>query len=531
MNSGDLEGQLLGGKYLIEHVIGRGGFGTVYRAAQQPVGRPVAVKVIAAGQASRADVRSRFLREASMVAAISHPAVVTLIDYGEDAGRLYMVLEFIDGEEIAAVIAREAPMDPARVMRLVRQMAAGLSEAHAHDMVHRDLKPSNLMVSRDRFDDEWVRVLDFGLAKVFGDVELGFHTRTGVALGTPAYMAPEQAVARDIGPWTDQYALGVITYEMLTGRRPFGGDTAFEVLASHRTQPVPALPAALGLPRALDEVLGRAMGKEPDERYPDVRAFARAMERALIDHGLTISGSASLRGDTGRPASGPTPTLRDVGQTDALDTGALGELSSGMFDDDEDTLVAQGEPRTAQTSPPVGPRPAGRLAIGRVGLGGHVSGGAVKWPPQTDTEPDRRPEALPDLAPITGRSSSAALSGALPSDELEPSGEVLSRPRRWGMVGLALVGLVAGVVTVMALGGREAPEPQATVPEVAGEVDADVTTSDGGADGEREVSPVDAGVAPVDSAPPDAARPPPPPKKVQRAPAPPKVETERIPRL
>lgn len=515
MNGGDLEGQLLGGKYLIEDVIGRGGFGTVYRAAQQPVGRAVAVKVIAAGQASRADVRSRFLREASMVAAISHPAVVTLIDYGEDAGRLYMVLEFIDGEEIAAVIAREAPLEPARVMRLVRQVAAGLSEAHAHDMVHRDLKPSNLMVSCDRFGDEWVRVLDFGLAKVFGDAELGFHTRTGVALGTPAYMAPEQAVARDIGPWTDQYALGVITYEMLTGRRPFGGDTAFEVLASHRTQPVPALPAALGLPRALDEVLGRAMGKERDERYPDVRAFAHAMERALIDHGLTISGSGSLRSDTERPASGPTPTLLDVDEPDVLDADALVELSSGMFGDDDDTLVAEGKPRGLRSSPPIGQRaPAGRLALGRVGLGGHVAGGAVKWPPQADTEPDRRPEALPDLAPITGRSTSAALSGALPSDELERSGEVLSRPRRWGMVGLVMVALSVGVVGVMAWGSGQGPPPP---PPADAGVDAEEAAPDGGADAEGGVTTVDAGAAPGDLALPDAARPAPTPKKAHRA--------------
>ncbi|MCA9527748.1 MAG: serine/threonine protein kinase, partial [Myxococcales bacterium] len=227
-------GRAVAGKYVIIGKLGEGGFGSVYRAIQEPVGRTVAVKVIASGEANDEELRGRFFREARVVSKLSNRATVTLHDYGEDDdGTLFMVFEFIAGRLLADLIA-EGPMAPARVVGLVQQVLGACAEAHELGLVHRDLKPGNIMVSEGALGTEEVKVLDFGIAKVQNpDGMDDVRTREGVVLGTPRYMSPEQSQDARLDGRSDLYAMGIILYEMLVGRPPFEGDVPFDILLAH----------------------------------------------------------------------------------------------------------------------------------------------------------------------------------------------------------------------------------------------------------------------------------------------------------
>ncbi len=336
MQSDPFIGRRLIDKYEVVRMLGRGGFGAVYEGIQYPVGRKVAIKVIAPEQVRDEEVRARFLAEAGAVAALSHPSIVTLFDSGVDpAGDVFMVLEYIDGQELGVLMRRSGPLPPTRVGRLGRQALSGLAEAHRAGLVHRDLKPANLMVVRDALGEEQLKILDFGIAKLLAS-EDGVRTRSGVALGTPTYMAPEQARAKGIGPWSDQYALGVVLYEMLSGRPPFEADSGFDMLLHHTRTPVPPLPSELKVPAAMEAIVRRALSKEPADRFPDVGAMARAL--------------AEAEGGRGSPrvAGGPERT-RSTRPLSASDE----EASLSVADGVEPVLQPTAAMRT-----PVGPAPA-----------------------------------------------------------------------------------------------------------------------------------------------------------------------------
>lgn len=283
-----LLGRWLADKYEITGVIGRGGLGTVYRGVQHPIGREVAVKVINPRRASDPTLRQRFTREASAAAALKHPNIVALYDYGEDAGELYMVMELLDGQELRAILddAESNRFEPAYAIELVQQICDGLAHAHERGLVHRDLKPENIMVAQAKTRRPRVRVLDFGIVKVIREDALtpgakGHETRAGVVIGTPGYMAPEQAYARGIDRTTDQYSVGVMLYEMLTGRLPFNKGSDFEIMTAHCIKPIPAMPAEANVPPPIEAVVRKAMSKEAADRYPTIQAFSAALEEAL----------------------------------------------------------------------------------------------------------------------------------------------------------------------------------------------------------------------------------------------------------
>lgn len=283
-----LIGQIVAGKYALVDLLGRGGFGAVYRAIQQPVGRAVAVKVIRRGERDNPEMRARFFREARVVAGLSHPATVTLHDYGEADGVLYMVFELIKGRALSALLAAEGPMAPKRAVDLTVQILGALSEAHNQGCVHRDLKPDNIMIAQDPWGGEQAKVLDFGIAKVIEDGQrapdqITVETGKGFVLGTPRYMAPEQARSAGVDGRTDLYTLAVVLYEMLTGRAPFYGDTPLSVLLAHLNEPVPPIPERLGVPQPLQAALSRALSKRPDARPADAEAMARLLVTALPD--------------------------------------------------------------------------------------------------------------------------------------------------------------------------------------------------------------------------------------------------------
>lgn len=276
-------GDTLAGKYEILRQIGRGGFGAVYAATQHPVGRLVAIKVIIPERAHDPQLARRFFREARAIARLRHSSTVTLHDYGVDDSRLYMVMEYIEGTDLSRVIRMQGPLAPGRVTAIALQAAGALAEAHALELVHRDVKPANMMITTGALGDEQLKLLDFGIAKLLDTVDDTLATRTGLVIGTPCYMSPEQGVGRGVGPATDQYALGVVMYQMLTGKKPFDAPSTLEILNAHRTQPVPSMRSSLGIPTALEIIVRRALSKDTHERFPDMRSMARALRTVAVE--------------------------------------------------------------------------------------------------------------------------------------------------------------------------------------------------------------------------------------------------------
>ncbi|MGK0358248.1 MAG: serine/threonine protein kinase [Bradymonadia bacterium] len=273
-----LLGRILCEKYAIVGYVGEGGFGAVYRAIQEPIGQIVAIKVVRDAVRDRPNQLKRFAREARAVAALQHHNTVRLFDFGRDREQLFMVLEYIDGRSLKQVIHSDGHLAPTRAVRIIRQIAESLQEAHGIGVVHRDLKPANIMLTRSPFGDEMVKVLDFGLAKLLNDaVDTGLTAR-GHAVGSPAYMAPEQ-IAGTVKTQSDLYALGVVLFEMLMGKKPFEARDRKRLIMAHLNSPIPALP---GVPVGLAAVVHRAMAKRPEHRYADAAEMASALDAAML---------------------------------------------------------------------------------------------------------------------------------------------------------------------------------------------------------------------------------------------------------
>lgn len=398
-------GQTIGGKYALFGIIGVGGFGAVYRAVQAPVGRIVAVKVIRPqlDASSQDTLRARFFREAKVVARLADPAIVTLYDYGEAPdGRLYMVFEYIDGTPLSAVL-RSGPIEPARVAPLLHQILGALALAHRLGCVHRDLKPGNVMLTRSPFGEDIAKVLDFGIAKVTvsGEVEhslqSSLETREGVVVGTPKYMAPEQARGLEIDGRADLYALGCLGYAMLTGRPPFDDASAVDVLMAQVSRSVPPFPEHLGVPAPLAAVLYRALSKSPNDRFATAEEMARAL--ATFTPGLTgTRETVAATPSTPTNVSMPSATLvaSPVRDADWPEAGTSREFASTI-------APATSSPATSApaTSAPAATGTAsafdgrrGFFAAMAVGLVATVGWAALR-PAPGPTEPDAAAPPLP----------------------------------------------------------------------------------------------------------------------------------------
>ncbi len=247
---------LLDSRYPLEEVIGAGGFCEVWRATDTVLTRPVAVKLLHASYAHQPEARARFKAEARHAGALCHQNIARVYDYGEPAcGRPYLVMELIEGPSLEAVLAG-GPLDAARVMDIVAQVAAGLAAAHGAGLIHRDIKPSNILFT----SAGTARITDFGIAYAVGSAPL---TATGITLGTPGYIAPERVAGAQGGPASDLYALGIVAFECLAGTRPFSG-TPLEVAIAHQYRPLPPLPAHV--PADVAEFVMTLTAKDPDLR-------------------------------------------------------------------------------------------------------------------------------------------------------------------------------------------------------------------------------------------------------------------------
>ena len=293
-----LIGRVFDGRYEVEERIGKGGMGSVYRARQLTMGREIALKVLNPELARDAEAAGRFVREAKVASRLRHTNTIVVFDFGHSPQGLYLAMELLDGENMAARLAR-GPMAPVEAARICAAVARSLSEAHAAGIVHRDLKPDNIFLHRIYGGQEVVKVLDFGVAKFIFDERSRssstvFETNRPIIAGTLGYLAPEQARGEPISAKSDLYALGVVLYRALTGRLPFNSETPVAILRMHMEDPPPPLPA--GVPEALRSLVMRLMEKRPDARPEAAEAVATELERFVASPEAAAQGAVPVVG-------------------------------------------------------------------------------------------------------------------------------------------------------------------------------------------------------------------------------------------
>jgi len=278
-----LLGSIVDDRYEVLAVIGEGGMGRVYRVRHRRLGRAFALKALRVDLARDAVLAERFIQEARAAAVVSHPNVVQINDFGTlSSGQPYFVMELLEGRTLTRILRDEGPIEPGRCAAIARQIAEALAAAHAMGVIHRDLKPDNVILVRPIGAHPTVKVLDFGLAKVAGSSRL---TRPGVVFGTPHYMSPEQAGGESFDHRVDIYALGIVMFEMLTGRVPFEADTYMGVLSKHLYAAPPSLheyhPPAGGL-AGFEALIAGCLAKKPDDRWPGMTELARRLNALII---------------------------------------------------------------------------------------------------------------------------------------------------------------------------------------------------------------------------------------------------------
>ncbi|HWO88231.1 MAG TPA: protein kinase [Gemmatimonadales bacterium] len=268
--------QAVGKDYTIEGEIGRGGMGVVYRARDERLKRPVAIKVLPPELAFRSDIRTRFLREAETAARLSHPHIVPIHTVGDAAELVYFVMAYVDGESLAVRLKRRGKLSIEEARRVAKETADALAAAHQQGVIHRDVKPDNILLEGTRGR---VIVTDFGIAKALS-AEGGTLTEAGVAIGTPAYMSPEQAAGdREIDGRSDLYSLGVVSYQMLTGELPFQAPSVAALLMKQiGERPAPVDRRRPEVPPELSQIIMRCLEKDPEDRWPTADALRRALE-------------------------------------------------------------------------------------------------------------------------------------------------------------------------------------------------------------------------------------------------------------
>jgi eukaryotic-like serine/threonine-protein kinase len=413
--TGDLDApSRVGGRYLLRGVLGRGGMATVHRARDEVLDRDVAIKLLHAHLAQDPAFLDRFRREARAAAALSHPNVVAVHDWGETDEGPFLVLQLIDGPSLREVLRHRGRLLPEEAIAVLGPAAAGIGAAHAAGLVHRDVKPENLLLGLDGA----VRVTDFGLARAAASATSTFGT--DVLVGSPHYLSPEAVRGEPLDPRADVYALGVVLYEALTGRPPYEAESPFATAVQHTSRRVPPpSEAAEGVPAALDQVVHRATEPDRADRFADARAFATALAGAMPDAGATVpgllGGIVPDVGDDGGPGRGTAildddttvaarddwedwpPPLPDPGPTG---TGAgLADLDWGDGGVEDDELAVLDEDR---------PRPRRRWLVGLLVvlllLAASAGGGYVLW--------DRVIAPITDIPPVDGAAEPEAV-GAL----------------------------------------------------------------------------------------------------------------------
>lgn len=432
----DLVGHTLGA-YRIEARLGAGGMGDVYRAMHTRLGRPAAIKVLHPNQAADATFQARFLREARAAAALSHPNIVEVFDFGEQDGFSYLVMELVPDGSLRTLLqqrAQGAGWTLGLGVGLVRQAAEGLAYAHAHGMVHRDIKPDNLLLQRlnlatperrsESTESYLLKISDFGLARLLD--EAGELTVTGMVMGTPTYMSPEQCQGGDLDGRSDLYSLGVVLYEVATGAPPFRVKSLSEAVFKHISMP-PEPPRTVqpDLPPALEEVILRCLAKHPEDRYASGLELADALDGALGDTELRtiitsrrsnmpvaptpVNSSSAPAYVSATPTGAPTP-IQSVSTPAAFEASSDAATVAATSGDSSLSLIA----RVAQ---------AARSGAAQVG-----------WPRSNDVN------------------ATIASSPARPSGNI---GVLLARPQARAGMGLGALALITVLIIALSHGGQK----------------------------------------------------------------------------
>jgi eukaryotic-like serine/threonine-protein kinase len=471
---------VLAGRYRLVRRLASGGMGQVWRADDEILGRPVAVKLLRSEYAEDPEFVDRFRAEARRTAALSHPGIASVFDYGEtcdpDEGTTaYLVMELVVGEPLSALLAREGRLSPAHTLDVVAQAALALDSAHLAGVVHRDVKPSNLLLRRDGV----VKVTDFGIAHAADEAP---RTEAGLVVGTAAYLSPEQVACRPATPASDVYALGVVAYECLAGRRPFTGDHPIALALAHRRDEPPPLPE--DVPESVCELVTWTMSKVPSARPHSAGALGR---QALVTR--TTLDEQAAAGDPRTPPAGWLPVMS--GWHPALARG--GAAAAGAEAAAAEVAAAQAAAASpgaevagaeVATAPPTAAAPPGVAASPGAGAGGGAAKGrdaaATGRPAPAPARAERkagaghqagangtargRPdEATGEWAAASPRDDPPGAAGVPPARAPLPA----PRPRRRGSVVAAVV-----AITALLVGGAMAAARQrayAVVPSVDGQ--------------------------------------------------------------
>lgn len=368
------------GKYRIECELGRGGMGVVYRAFDRVVERPVALKTIGFGEAPSAQLLERLKREARAVGQLDHPNIVSLYDAGESQGLYYLVMQYVQGETLQQLIRRRPPFPLSEIFEIFRQLLGALAYSHSRGVVHRDIKPANIMLTPEGM----VKLTDFGIAKLVDTTT----SSSGMVMGTPSYMSPEQILAQPVDARSDIFALGCLLYELVTGSKAFVGDTT--VITYKIVHEPPPLPSVI-LPKihpALEAVIMTALAKEPTQRFRSCLEFERELHNCAIERGSRVSASGQDR--PRQQINKPRNWKSALGFVlSAITVGAI--LSTVQVSRPTPTRA----PRIASvvqaiSPPPVEPTPPAAIAITK------PSGAAASVP----RLPTHRHASLPPPAPI-----------------------------------------------------------------------------------------------------------------------------------
>ncbi|HWN66040.1 MAG TPA: serine/threonine-protein kinase, partial [Haliangium sp.] len=336
-------GRVIESRYHVLEIVGRGGMGVVYKVEHLRMGKVAAMKVLHPEYSRDAEVEERFRREAEAVSRLTHPNTVQVFDFGTASGALYLIMEYVRGPDLNTLIKRDGPMPFERAAPMLAQICAALAEAHALGVVHRDLKPENVLITRTHRGRDFVKILDFGLAKISEHDDRPDVTDRGAIIGTPYYMSPEQIRGEPVDTRTDVYALGSMMYRLLTGTYAFAAGTPMGVLTKHLTdplQPPSQRVPELGISPRLDAIVARSMAKDRDARYPTIGAMLDDIEATYLEladastapaPALEIPETSSWQG---RTTSGQMrPLTRD--ESDAIDYGIDSAIRLRRADLDE----------------------------------------------------------------------------------------------------------------------------------------------------------------------------------------------------
>lgn len=335
-------GTVLAGRYEIQRLIGEGGMGEVYLARHRGIDKLVALKLLAPDRARRPKTISRFIQEAKATSKIRHKHIVDITDFGEVDGLAFFVMEYLDGEDLSAIVKREERLSWARAKALTIQILEGLGAAHDVGIIHRDVKPHNCFISARENDPEFVKIIDFGIAKLRDGASEEQLTQTGAIMGTADYMSPEQGQGMELDGRSDLYSVGIILYRMLTGRVPFKAGNAMATVFMH-VHEAPKPPSAecpdAGLGRQVDALVLKALAKNPQDRFASAAEFIEALEQ------IEDAGAGSRSAWTPARVGVVLAAL-------ALSTAVLGWVATP----DSDAEIVAPQPTALAASAPVAPK-------------------------------------------------------------------------------------------------------------------------------------------------------------------------------